>query len=41
LGIGLTVVRELVEAHGGKVTVTSEGNGKGSEFVVMLPLVSH
>lgn len=38
LGIGLTVVRELVEAHGGTVTATSEGHGKGSEFVVMLPL---
>jgi signal transduction histidine kinase len=39
LGIGLTVVRELVEAHGGRVTGISEGDGKGSEFVVMLPLV--
>jgi len=40
LGIGLTVVRELVEAHGGKVVGMSEGSGKGSEFVVTLPLVS-
>jgi signal transduction histidine kinase len=40
LGIGLTVVRELVEAHGGKVIGKSEGDGKGSEFVVTLPLVS-
>lgn len=40
LGIGLTVVRELVEAHGGKVIGTSEGYGKGSEFVVTLPLVN-
>ena len=39
LGIGLTVVRELVEAHGGKVTGMSDGHGKGSEFVVTLPLV--
>ncbi len=39
LGIGLTVVRELVEAHGGSVTGMSEGHGKGSEFVVMLPLM--
>lgn len=40
LGIGLTVVRELVEAHGGTVTGASEGYGKGSKFVVTLPLVS-
>lgn len=40
LGIGLTVVRELVEAHGGKVTAMSEGHGKGSEFVVMLPVLN-
>lgn len=39
LGIGLTVVRELVEAHAGTVTGTSEGDGKGSEFIVTLPLV--
>lgn len=38
LGIGLTVVRELVEAHGGSVTVTSAGIGQGSRFVVSLPL---
>jgi signal transduction histidine kinase len=41
LGIGLTVVRELVEAHGGTVTGMSEGDGKGSEFVVTLPLVKN
>ena len=41
LGIGLTVVRELIEAHGGTVTGQSAGDGKGSEFVVTLPLVSH
>lgn len=40
LGIGLTVVRELVEAHGGQVTAHSEGKGKGSEFVVTLPWLS-
>lgn len=40
LGIGLTVVRELVEAHGGTVTGVSEGYGQGSEFVVTLPLAS-
>lgn len=38
LGIGLTVVRELVEAHGGTVVATSAGTGQGSEFVVTLPL---
>jgi PAS domain S-box-containing protein len=37
LGIGLTLVRKLAEMHGGKVTATSEGPGKGSEFVVRLP----
>lgn len=39
LGIGLTVVRELVEVHGGTVTGSSEGDGKGSKFVVTLPLL--
>jgi signal transduction histidine kinase len=38
LGIGLTVVRELVEAHGGTVTAASAGSGCGSRFVVTLPL---
>jgi signal transduction histidine kinase len=40
LGIGLTVVRELVEAHQGKVTGFSDGDGKGSTFVVTLPLAN-
>src|SRR5205823_1971931 len=34
LGIGLTMVRSLVEMHGGTVTAHSEGPGKGSEFIV-------
>jgi signal transduction histidine kinase len=38
LGIGLTLVRKLVEMHGGSVRVTSAGTGKGSEFTVRLPL---
>jgi len=38
LGIGLTLVRELVEMHGGSVRAYSAGPGKGSEFIVRLPL---
>ena len=37
LGIGLSVVRSLVDLHGGQVSVRSDGTGKGSEFVVTLP----
>jgi PAS domain S-box-containing protein len=37
LGIGLTLVRKLVELHGGSVTARSAGPGRGSEFVVRLP----
>lgn len=38
LGIGLNLVRRLVEMHGGEVTASSDGLGKGSEFQVALPL---
>lgn len=38
LGIGLAVVRELVEAHKGTVTAHSAGNNMGSQFIVTLPL---
>ena len=38
LGIGLTLVRRLVEMHGGSVVARSAGLGEGSEFVVTLPL---
>jgi len=38
LGLGLPVVKRLVELHGGSVSALSEGFGKGSSFVVRLPL---
>jgi len=37
LGIGLTIVRRLVEMHGGRVEAHSAGGGRGSEFIVWLP----
>jgi CheY-like chemotaxis protein len=39
LGIGLTLVRRLAEMHGGSVEAHSDGPGKGSRFVVRLPIV--
>jgi len=38
LGIGLTLVQNLVQMHGGSVEAHSDGRGKGSEFIVRLPL---
>jgi PAS domain S-box-containing protein len=38
LGLGLAIVRGLVELHGGHVQVRSEGKGEGTEFVIRLPL---
>ena len=40
LGIGLTMVRSLVEMHGGSVIGRSDGPGQGSEFVVRLPILA-
>jgi signal transduction histidine kinase/FixJ family two-component response regulator len=39
LGLGLTLVRNLVEMHGGSVSAHSDGLGQGSEFVVRLPIL--
>ncbi len=38
LGIGLSIVRHLVDMHGGQVMVSSEGPGEGSTFIVLLPV---
>lgn len=40
-GIGLSIARALVEAHGGDIAVTSDGPGLGSTFTVRLPVASH
>jgi len=40
LGIGLTLVRNLIELRGGDIEAKSEGFGKGSEFVIHLPLLN-
>jgi CheY-like chemotaxis protein/anti-sigma regulatory factor (Ser/Thr protein kinase) len=38
LGVGLTVARRLVELHGGSISASSDGHGKGSTFTVRMPL---
>jgi PAS domain S-box-containing protein len=40
LGLGLSLVKEIVYAHGGAVSASSEGEGRGSTFTVTLPLAS-
>jgi len=39
LGVGLTLSKQLIEMHGGKIEVRSGGNGKGCEFLIRLPIV--
>jgi CheY-like chemotaxis protein len=41
LGIGLTMVRQLVQLHGGSVAARSEGAGKGSQFIVRIPAATN
>ncbi|HYF60912.1 MAG TPA: ATP-binding protein [Burkholderiaceae bacterium] len=41
LGLGLSIVRHLVDLHGGSVQAHSEGEGHGASFVVRLPLLAH
>jgi signal transduction histidine kinase len=41
LGIGLALVRKLLEMHGGTVTASSDGDGLGSEFLITLPVITN
>ena len=38
LGLGLAISRQLIELHGGSIAAESEGEGKGSRFIVTLPI---
>ena len=40
LGLGLSIVRSLIELHGGSVSAASEGRGRGSEFTILVPLAT-
>jgi len=41
LGLGLAIVRQIVEMHGGTVRVQSQGEGQGATFIVQLPAMQH